>query len=122
MNKRVFLIHWHKEEAAALAATLTALGWEVAVEHGSGETALKGIKAQPPRAVVISLRRLPSHGRETADALWATKWGRQIPIVFFDGAEDKVAALHQQFPAARFTTWEQLPGVLASLPENSAPN
>jgi hypothetical protein len=68
------LVHWDAVEAAEFAAELSDAGWRV--KTGLGE--LKAVKANPPVAVVISLRRLPSHGREVADALWYTKWGRAI--------------------------------------------
>lgn len=105
----IVLVHWNDAEARELARALEKAGWKVTV--GPGE--LKALKAKPPAAVVISLRRLPSHGREVADALWYTKWGREIPIVFLDGEADKVAATRRRFPAARFTTWDELPAALA---------
>ena len=77
------LVHWDAAEAEELATPLRAAGWQVKTDRFE----LKDLKAAPPVAVLISLRRLPSHGREVADALWYTKWGRAIPIVFFDGAE-----------------------------------
>ena len=105
------LVHWDADEAEELAAPLRAEGWRVRV----GNFELKELKAKPPVAVMISLRRLPSHGREVADALWYTKWGRAIPIVFFDGAPDKVEATRKKFPAAQFITWEELPPLLLQL-------
>lgn len=105
------LVHWDSAEAEEMASSLRKAGWRVRI--GSAE--LKELKANPPVAVTISLRRLPSHGREVADAIWYTKWGRAIPIVFFDGAPDKVAATREKFPAARFTSWEELPVVLRGL-------
>ena len=105
------LVHWDADETQKLAAPLRAAGWRV----NTGNFELKKLKASPPAALVISLRRLPSHGREVADALWYTKWGRAIPIIFFDGAPDKVEATRKKFPDARFTTWEELPSVLLQL-------
>lgn len=104
----VVLVHWDDKEAEQLAAPLRAKGWRVKV----GNFELKELKAAPPRAVLISLRRLPSHGREVADALWYTKWGRAIPIIFFDGVSEKVEATRKKFPTAQFTTWEDLPSLL----------
>jgi hypothetical protein len=107
----VVLVHWNADEAKELAVPLEADGWQVQL----GNIQLKELKAYPPAAVLISLRRLPSHGREVADALWYTKWGRAIPIVFFDGAPDKVEATRKRFPAAQFATWEELPTLLPQL-------
>lgn len=107
------LVHWNADEAKGIAASLETKGWRVR----TGEFELKEIKAYPPAAVVISLRRLPSHGREVADALWSAKWGRAIPIVFFDGAPEKVEATRKKFPEARFTTWDKLPSTLLQVVE-----
>jgi hypothetical protein len=107
----VVLVHWNADEAKELAAPLKTHGWQVQL----GNFKLKDLKTKPPVAILISLRRLPSHGREVADAIWYTKWGRAIPIVFFDGAPDKVEATRKRFPAAQFTTWEKLPSLLPQL-------
>jgi hypothetical protein len=105
------LVHWQEDEAEAMARPLRAAGWRVKL----GLVALKELKADPPVAVLISLRRLPSHGREVADALWFTKWGRAIPIVFLDGEPAKVEATRKRFPKARFTARDGLGPVLAEL-------
>lgn len=107
----LILVHWDADEAEALAAPLRVDGWQVRI----GNFELKELKANPPVAVLISLRRLPSHGREVADALWYTKWGRAIPIIFFDGEPGKVGATRKKFPAAQFATWEELPTLLPQL-------
>ncbi len=109
----VLLVHWDEAEARALAASLRGNGWRVALWKPTLK--LSDIKKNPPTAVAISLRRLPSHGREVADALWYTKWGRAIPIAFFDGTPDKESDLRKKFPAASFTTWERLPAELQRL-------
>lgn len=114
-NRRLLLVHWNQSEAAGLAEELRAAGWEVAVEHGAADFKLSQLRQNPPKAVLISLRRLPSHGRELADALWSTQWGRQIPLIFFDGEADKAATLQARFPAARFARWEELPSLLERL-------
>jgi type IV secretory pathway protease TraF len=110
-NGSIVLVHWEPTEAEELAAQFRKAGWQVK----TGMPKLKALKASPPTALVISLRRLPSHGREVADALWYTKWGRAIPIVFFDGEPDKVDVTRSRFPDARFTTWSKLSSVLHQL-------
>ena len=107
-NGDVILVHWHAEEAESLGTELRKADWKVRL----GMPELREVKADPPMAVVISLRRLPSHGRAVADALWYTKWGRSIPIVFVDGLADKVEATRAKFPDARFVDWADLPTVL----------
>jgi len=109
----VLLVHWDEPEARDLATGLREHGWKVALWKPTMK--LGDIRKSPPAAVVISLRRLPSHGREVADALWYSKWGRMIPIVFFDGVPDKVGAIRKKFPAAHYTAWESLPDVLGGI-------
>jgi hypothetical protein len=120
MSQSLVLVHWNEAEAKDLAKELSTAGWTVMVEHGTGTVKMKDLKTQPPHAVVISLRRLPSHGREWADALWYTKWGRQIPLVFVDGDEEKTDKLREKFLAARFIAWKSLATELAALPSASA--
>lgn len=103
----VILVHWHDEEAATLARELTGAGVK-AVRVGL-PAKLSEVRTLAPRAVVVSLRRLPSHGREVVDALWSTKWGREIPVVFFDGEPEKAAKLMDQFPDATFCTFDEVP-------------
>lgn len=38
-----------------------------------------------------------------------------IPIVFFDGASEKVDVIREKFPAAHHTTWDGLPAVLSQV-------
>src|SRR5689334_6228751 len=102
----VVLVHWHDDEAKALAKDLEAVG--VKDVHVGLPEKMSEVRALNPKAVVVSLRRLPSHGREVVDALWSTKWGREIPVVFFDGDADKVAKLREQFPAAKFVAFGQV--------------
>ncbi len=116
MNDELVLVHWNNEETRELAALLETEGWRVRTGHFE----LRDLKTNPPAAVVISLRRLPSHGREVADAVWSTKWGRAIPIVFFDGAPEKVEKLRVKFPNAKFTRWDELSSTLAKAAADGA--
>ncbi len=52
-------------------------------------------------AFLISLERLPSHGRAFVER-------RHIPIVFVSGAEEKVAVARREFPQAASCTPEGL--------------
>lgn len=96
-----------------MASALRLHGWTVSL--WKPDLKLSDIKQNPPTAVVISLRRLPSHGCEVADALRYTKWGRTIAIAFFDGAAEKVEAIRSRLPAAHHTSWKELPGVLREI-------
>lgn len=106
-------MQWKRQK---LEVPLRQAGWRVTL--GPGE--LKALKENVPAAMLISLRRLPSHGREVADALWFTKWGRAIPIILFDGLPDKVEATRKKFATAHFTTHAELVGLRATLTPNAA--
>ncbi len=115
MTRRLFLIHWNEEEAKERAERLRAEGWEVEVEAKDGADAAERIKASPPDAVVVSLSRLPSHGRETARYLRSRYAPEDLPIVFVGGDEEKVARVREAVPQAAYTSFEGLPGVLEEL-------
>lgn len=77
---------------------------------------------EPLDALVISLERLPSHGRAVADGFWAAKKRQCTPIVFVGGERSKVDATRKKFPRAVFCTHERLLDVLKKFDvETSAP-
>lgn len=104
---RVRLIHWHAGEAASLAELLEKAGH--AVEARPLETGnFAKARTRPPDVYVISLDRLPSHGREVAFALRESKATRHVPIVFAGGAEGKVDKIKAALPDATYATWTQI--------------
>lgn len=113
----IILVHWHADQAKVLSSELRSNGWEVHAETGSGLLRMKAIRESLPVAAVVSLRRLPSHGREWAGALQYAGWGRAIPLIFVDGVADKVAATQKKFPDAHYCSWEELPAFLDTLPK-----
>jgi FixJ family two-component response regulator len=114
-KKSLYLVHWNEAEAQELSSTLQEQGWRVTVHHSLGQFKMGELRQDPPAAILISLRRLPSHGREIADAIGSVIWGKQIPIIFMDGKPEKLPALQEQFPGAVFTTWENLVSALEDL-------
>jgi hypothetical protein len=114
-NQNLYFIHWNEDEAQELADTLPEHAWNVTVHHSSNQFKMGELCQDPPAALVISLQRLPSHGREIADAVWSSKWGREIPIIFFNGHPEKLPALQEKFPGAIFTAWEALISILDDL-------
>jgi CheY-like chemotaxis protein len=115
MKGRLFLIHWDAAEAEERADRLRAAGWEVETEAEDGADAAERIRADLPAAVVVSLARLPSHGRETSHYLRSRYGESELPIVFVDGTEDKVEAARERVPEAVFTVSDELPAVLQEL-------
>jgi len=115
---RIRLIHWNLAEAEERADRLRALGCEVESGLPSGPELLRAFKASLPDAVVIDLSRLPSHGRNVALALRATKATRQLPIVFVEGEPAKREGVRTLLPDAVFATWRGIRGALKQAVEH----
>ena len=110
---RVFYVHWNDCEALERIAPMTDAGRDVRA-HFSTQSSPRP-KGDLPDAVVISLDRLPSHGRAVAEWFWEAKSRRGIPIVFEGGKPDKVAAASEKFPEARFCETGQIEDMLERL-------
>jgi hypothetical protein len=110
---RLFYIHWNERELQERILPLAEAGHDVGGHWSTEETA--DLRSSLPDALIVSLDRLPSHGRAYAEWLWEAKSRRQIPIVFVGGKPDKVAAAREKFPEARFCASENLQSALASL-------
>jgi hypothetical protein len=109
--KRIRLIHWNTAEAEERAAQLQAAGYEVnnKVLDGAG---LRGLRDDPPDAVVIDLSRRPSQGRDVGLTLRKYVATRRVPLVFVAGKSDKVAHVREFLPDAVYTTWAEIDGAL----------
>lgn len=119
VNRRLFLVHWHEIEAEAMAHALRQMGWQVAVVSNVAELELKIVRQQPPRAAVVSLCYQPQNGRELAETLQLTSWGRSILLIFLACPAEEEMTFQHQFPKAIFTDWETLPIVLDNMPERN---
>jgi hypothetical protein len=104
-RQRIRLVHWKAEEVPERAARLEAEGYAVDGEVPGTSIGVKGLREDPPDAFVIDLGRLPSHGREVAHSVRQSKALRGIPIVFVDGAEQKVAKIRAELPDAVYAGW-----------------
>lgn len=107
-SKRLFLVHWNGPEARAMAAPLRAAGWTVSIESKDGARAWKSIRARRPDTLVISMRRLPSHGRRTGMVTGTRKDLRSLPVFFVDTAPDQKARAKAAVPGAKFVTSKTL--------------
>lgn len=112
MPTRIVLIHWNEDEAAELAEPLIKSGWQVEIEAEDGARISKRVLDSPPEAVVIYLSRLPSHGRETARYLLSQT---TVPVIFVDGAKEKVENVRAVVPDATFIRSDGLAATLAGL-------
>ena len=109
----VFVVHWQEEELREHLVRLEAEGLDL-VGHWNIEDHVH-LRASLPDVLVISLDRLPSHGRAIADWLWEGRSRRHIPIIFAGGKPDKVESAQIRFPEAWFCEWEEVPERLAKL-------
>jgi glucuronate isomerase len=121
MKGRLFLIHWHTAEAEEYAQRLRDEGWQVNVESEEGGQAHKRVLADAPDAVLIYLTRSPSHGRQTADAIRASKAGRKLPIVFVGGKDKAVEKAKAKLSDALFTTSAELGQALDDVARRKRP-
>jgi hypothetical protein len=110
---RVRLFHWKAQESTAFIEPLRTAGHQVRYDEKIAPGLLSRIRRSPSDAFVIVLSRLPSHGREVATFLRGSPATRHLPIVFVDGAPEKVAAIRQHLPDAVYTTRERLCAAVA---------
>jgi hypothetical protein len=96
----VQLLHWNANEAATYLKLLRIAGYDVEYDHEFRPGMMRLWRESPPEAFVIDLSRLPSQGREIAIALRQSPVMRCIPIVFCEGAEDKVSRIRAELPDA----------------------
>lgn len=109
---RVFYLHWNKAEALVKVRALRAAGHTVSYHYTAGERACVG---EVPDIWVISLERLPSHGRAVAEWCHETRQRRAIPLLFVGGAADKVARTRAKFPNASFCQPQELEATIDRL-------
>jgi hypothetical protein len=102
----IVLLHWKQEEIGALAAgPLRELEVSPYVPNqGEGSKGLKSYGV--PDILVISLDRLPSHGRDIGWHFHQQKATRQVPLVFAGGDPLKVAKIRELLPEAVYTNWD----------------
>jgi hypothetical protein len=92
---------------------LQAAGIEV-LPHWQTEIGAKIVEPYPAM-FVISLDRLPSHGRAFAEWAIKAKKRRGIPLIFEGGQAEKVAATKQKFPQAFYCKTGAVADVLQKL-------
>lgn len=118
---RVRLIHWKAEEAAERIAKLRAAGYEVEYSELDGD-GYRSLKNDPPAAFVIDLSRAASHGMEVGTGLRGYKATRAVPLVFVEGAPEKVERIKRLLPDATFTTWSKIRSSLKTALANPVAN
>jgi hypothetical protein len=100
-RQTVRLICWKEDRARGLAEELEKASF--AVDAGAVDgPALRALGQAPPDAVVIDLGRLPAQGRDVGVTLRTTARSRHTPLIFVDGAADKVARAREVLPDAAY--------------------
>lgn len=107
-RSRICLLHWNRIEAEERAAQLVTEEFHPDILLPDGLSFLKVLKVDPPDAIVISLDRLPSQGRDVALAIRLNKETRKIPLLFVGGAAAKVARVKASLPDAGYASWNEV--------------
>jgi hypothetical protein len=114
--KTLFYLLWDEKELKDRTKPLKDLGLKIHSHWSTQETAKWGDTL--PDIFVISLDRLPSHGRQYAEWLWEGKKRQHIPLIFVDGRPDKVEQTKQKFPKAIFCSSDKLVTTIKSILKN----
>ncbi len=109
---RIRLLHWKAPEASKYLTTLAAAGHTVQYDQDVDSASLREWRVRPPQAFVIDLSRLPARGREIAIALRQSPATRRVPIVFCQGAPEKIEGTRALLPDAVYCEFSKLPGAL----------
>ena len=111
----LFYLHWNEKELKERVASLKERGFKI-IPHWNTESKPDWGDTLPD-IFIISLDRLPSHGRQYAQWLWEAKKRQHIPILFLDGLPEKVEATKAKFPRAIFCSTADLPVTIRRLPK-----
>jgi hypothetical protein len=109
----LFYLHWDEQELKERLKPLKTLGLTIH-SHWSTQTTAKWGESLPD-IFVISLDKLPSHGRQYAQWLWEAKKRQHIPLVFVDGKLDKVETTKIKFPNAIYCQSDELITTIKSI-------
>ncbi|UCD19143.1 MAG: hypothetical protein JSU64_06920 [candidate division WOR-3 bacterium] len=105
--KRVLLFHKDPGEVDETIRELNKAGYRI-VHADVSPSALRGMKENPPFAVIIDLTHAPSRGRDVGIYFRHYKSTRGVPIVFVGGAPEKVVDVKKHLPDAMYTDWRML--------------
>jgi DNA-binding NarL/FixJ family response regulator len=96
----VLLVAWGQSVARTWVQPLEAAGFNVVVEDRDGQRAYRWAREHRP-AVVIDGSTLPSHGRELANSLLTTAWGRTLPVILTNVTDSDREKTERKAPGAR---------------------
>jgi CheY-like chemotaxis protein len=109
---RILVIHYEPPEAARLAERLRREGFDAMPCLHVGTKAFRGVRDNPPDAILIDLFRLPSYGRAIGALLREQKATRTIPLVFLVGDPEKADRVRETLPDAGFAPLDRIGAAL----------
>jgi hypothetical protein len=125
VSARVLVIHRDTAEATERASRLRALGFDATPYLSLGTKGFRGIRQDPPQAILIDLTRLPSYGKAFGVLLRQHKSLGCIPLVFVEGDPEKAAQVRAILPDAVYTPWAKVEGAIRKAilhaPKEAAP-
>src|SRR5207302_3881430 len=101
-------IHYEAAEAVQRASRLRDLGFDAHPYTSLGAKGFRGIREDPPDAILIDLNRLPSYGRVMGALIRESKSLRSIPLVFITGDPAKTRVVRETLPDAVYTPWSNI--------------
>lgn len=120
MKGKIFLVDWDSSAASERADALRREGFQVIVETENGGRAYRHIRTSVPDAVVIDLRKRPTHGREVGSALRELRATREVPIVCIEEGDDEREQTRARIDGVRFASLELLGSTVADLTRERA--
>jgi hypothetical protein len=115
---RLFYLHWNEKEARDRIKPLKLAGHQITTLSDSTENINWKTK---PELLIISLDRLPSHGKAVAAVFWEANNRRDIPIIFAGGGADKVKGVREKFPEAIYCKNDEVVSVVEETLKNPPP-
>lgn len=114
--KSLFYLHWDEQELKDRIKSVKGLGLKIHSHWSTKETVKWGDTL--PDIFIISLDKLPSHGRQYAQWLWEAKKRQHIPLIFIDGKPDKVEQTREKFPKAIYCNSDKLVTTIKNIIKN----
>lgn len=110
---KIFYLHFNEAELKERVRVIANKDYQVLSHCGSFETSR--LRENLPDVMIVSLDRLPSHGRQYVQWLWEAKKRQHIRVIFVDGLAAKVDETKLRFQGALYCRSQDLPGLLSEL-------
>lgn len=108
--KKIFYLHWNEQELHERLKPLAQLPVEISAHWNKDEQVR--FNEWLHDIFIVSLDRLPSHGRQYVQWLWEAKKRQHIPVIIVDGKPGKVEETKLKFSIAHYTTSKQVISVI----------